>query len=544
MASLSTISIKRPVLAIVMNLVILLFGFIGFKSLGVREFPSVDPPIINVRSSYPGANADIIQSQITEPLEKALNGIQGIRTISSSSNQGTSNISVEFDLSANLESAANDVRDKVSQAARQLPKDLDGAPIVSKADANSDAIISMTVQSSTRNHMDLSDYAENVLGPKLQTITGVSSLQIWGQKKYAMRLWLEPSKLASYQLTAIDVSNALQAQNVELPSGKITGNETELTIKTIGRLSTPLEFNNMIIKSYPDGRDIRLKDIGEARLGPENEETILRESNIPMIALALVPQPGSNYIEIADEFYKRLEQIKKDVPKDITLNIALDNTLFIKNSISEVEETFIISLCLVVLIIFLFFRSWIVAFRPLIDIPVSLLGAFFVMYVMGYSINVLTLLAIVLATGLVVDDGIVVTENIYKKIEKGMAPKKAAIDGANEIFFAVISTSFTLAAVFMPVIFLEGFVGRLFREFGIVLASSVLISAFVSLSLTPMLNAYLTKKNNEHGWLYRVTEPFFEKMESGYKNSLTAFLKVRWWAFVIIAAAIGIVWIF
>ena len=326
----------------------------------------------------------------------------------------------------------------------------------------------MTVQSSTRNHMDLSDYAENVLGPKLQTITGVSSLQIWGQKKYAMRLWLEPSKLASYQLTAIDVSNALQAQNVELPSGKITGNETELTIKTIGRLSTPLEFNNMIIKSYPDGRDIRLKDIGEARLGPENEETILRESNIPMIALALVPQPGSNYIEIADEFYKRLEQIKKDVPKDITLNIALDNTLFIKNSISEVEETFIISLCLVVLIIFLFFRSWIVAFRPLIDIPVSLLGAFFVMYVMGYSINVLTLLAIVLATGLVVDDGIVVTENIYKKIEKGMAPKKAAIDGANEIFFAVISTSFTLAAVFMPVIFLEGFVGRLFREFGIV----------------------------------------------------------------------------
>ena len=544
MASLSTISINRPVLAIVMNLIILLFGFIGFKSLGVREFPSVDPPIINVRSSYPGANADIIQSQITEPLEKALNGIQGIRTISSSSNQGTSNISVEFDLSADLESAANDVRDKVSQAARQLPKDLDGAPIVSKADANSDAIISMTVQSSTRNHMDLSDFAENVLGPRLQTITGVSSLQIWGQKKYAMRLWLEPSKLASYQLTAIDVSNALQAQNVELPSGKITGNETELTIKTIGRLSTPLEFNNMIIKSYPDGRDIRLKDIGEARLGPENEETILRESNIPMIALALVPQPGSNYIEIADEFYKRLEQIKKDVPKDITLNIALDNTLFIKNSISEVEETFIISLCLVVLIIFLFFRSWIVAFRPLIDIPVSLLGAFFVMYVMGYSINVLTLLAIVLATGLVVDDGIVVTENIYKKIEKGMAPKKAAIDGANEIFFAVISTSFTLAAVFMPVIFLEGFVGRLFREFGIVLASSVLISAFVSLSLTPMLNAYLTKKNNEHGWLYRVTEPFFEKMESGYKNSLTAFLKVRWWAFVIIAAAIGIVWIF
>lgn len=544
MASLSTISVNRPVLAIVMNLIILLFGLIGFRSLGVREFPSIDPPIINVRSSYPGANADIIQSQITEPLEKALNGIQGIRNITSSSNQGTSNITVEFDLSADLESAANDVRDKVSQAARQLPKDLDGAPIVSKADANSDAIISMTVQSSTRNHMQLSDFAENVLGPRLQTIPGVSSLQIWGQKKYAMRLWLDPVRLSSYQLTAIDVSNALQLQNVELPSGKLAGNETELTIKTVGRLTTPEEFNNMIIKSYPDGRDIRLKDIGEARLGVENEETILREKNIPMIALALVPQPGSNYIAIADEFYKRLEQIKKEVPKDISLNIALDNTKFIKKSIAEVEETFLIALALVVIIIFLFFRSWIVAVRPLIDIPVSLLGSFFVMYMMDYSINVLTLLAIVLATGLVVDDGIVVTENIFKKIERGMNPKKAAIEGSNEIFFAVISTSITLAAVFMPVIFLEGFVGRLFREFGIVLASSVLISAFVSLTLTPMLNAYLTKKSNEHGWFYRVTEPFFEKMESGYRSALESFLKVRWWAFVIIALSLGMIYFF
>lgn len=544
MASLSTISVNRPVLAIVMNLIILLFGLIGFKTLGIREFPAVDPPIINVRTNYPGANAEIIESQITEPLEKAINGIQGIRNITSASNQGSSNITVEFDLSSDLESAANDVRDKVSQAVRQLPKDLDGVPIVSKADANSDAIISMTVQSNTRNHMELSDFAENVLGPRLQTIPGVSTLQIWGQKKYAMRLWLDPVKLSSYQLTAIDVSNALQKQNVELPSGKISGDETELTIKTVGRLTTPEEFNNMIIKSYSDGRDIKLKDIGEAILGVENEETILREKNIPMIALALVPQPGSNYVAIADEFYKRLEQIKKDVPKDITLNIAMDNTKFINQSIAEVEETFLIALSLVVLIIFLFFRSWIVAVRPLIDIPVSLLGSFFVMYLLGYSINVLTLLAIVLATGLVVDDGIVVTENIYKKIEKGMNPKRAAIEGANEIFFAVISTSFTLAAVFMPVIFLQGFVGRLFREFGIVLASSVLISAFVSLTLTPMLNAYLTRKSSEQGWFYRVTEPFFQKMESGYKNALSSFLKVRWWVFVIILVATGMIYFF
>ena len=544
MASLSTISVNRPVLAIVMNLIILLFGLIGFKTLGVREFPAVDPPIINVRTNYPGANADIIESQITEPLEKAINGIQGIRTITSASNQGSSNITVEFDLSSDLESAANDVRDKVSQAIRQLPKDLDGVPIVSKADANSDAIISMTVQSNTRNHMELSDFAENVLGPRLQTIPGVSSLQIWGQKKYAMRLWLDPVKLSSFHLTAIDVTNALQKQNVELPSGKISGDETELTIKTIGRLSTPEEFNNMIIKSFPDGRDIKLKEIGEAMLGVENEETILREKNIPMIALALVPQPGSNYVAIADEFYKRLDQIKKDVPKEISLNIAMDNTRFIKQSIVEVEETFLIALSLVVLIIFLFFRSWIVAVRPLIDIPVSLIGSFFVMYLMGYSINVLTLLAIVLATGLVVDDGIVVTENIYKKIERGMNPKRAAIEGSNEIFFAVISTSLTLAAVFMPVVFLQGFVGRLFREFGIVLASSVLISAFVSLTLTPMLNAYLTKKSNEHGWFYRITEPFFQKMESGYKNALESFLKVRWWSFVIILGAIGMIYFY
>lgn len=544
MASLSTISINRPVLAIVMNLVILLFGFIGFRSLGVREFPSIDPPIINVRTSYPGANADIIESQITEPLEKAINGVQGIRAITSSSNTGNSNISVEFELGSDLESAANDVRDKVSQAVRQLPKDLDGIPVVSKADANSDAIISMTVQSNTRNHMELSDYAENVLGPRLQTIPGVSTLQIWGNKKYAMRLWLDPAKMAAFQLTPIDVRIALEAQNVELPSGKIAGDDTELTIKTIGRLTTTEEFNNMVIKSYQDGRDIRLKDIGKAMLGPENEETILREKNIPMIALAIVPQPGSNYLDIADEFYRRLDVIKKDVPGDIKLGIALDNTLYIKKSILEVEETFLIALTLVVLVIFLFFRSWIVAIRPLIDIPVSLLGAFFVMYIMGYSINVLTLLAIVLATSLVVDDGIVVTENIYKKIEKGMKPKQAAIEGSNEIFFAVISTSVTLAAVFMPVIFLQGFVGRLFREFGIVLASSVLISAFVSLTLTPMLNAYLVKKNNEHGWFYRVTEPFFVWMETTYRNVLKSFLKVRWWAFVIVLASLGMIYVF
>ena len=544
MASLSTISVKRPVLAIVMNLVILIFGYIGFKALGVREFPSIDPPVINVRTNYPGANAEIIETQITEPLEKAINGIAGINNISSSSNLGSSNITIEFDLSSNLEEAANDVRDKVAQAVRSLPRDLDGLPVVSKADANSDAIISMTVQSNIRNHLQLSDYAENVLSPRLQTIPGVSTVQIWGQKKYAMRIWMDPQKLAAYGLTALDVRNALNRENVELPSGKIAGNETELTIKTMGRISSEPEFNDLILKSTSDGRKIRLKDVGYAVLGPENEETILRANNIPMIALAVVPQPGTNYLDISDEFYRRLEQIKKEVPDDIQLNIALDTTDFIKNSIYEVKETFVIALSLVILIIFLFFRNWTIAFRPLIDIPVSLLGAFFVMYAMGYTINVLTLLAIVLATGLVVDDGIVVTENIFKKIEKGIPPRKAAIEGANEIFFAVISTSITLAAVFMPVIFLEGFVGALFREFGIVLASAVLISSFVSLTLTPMLNAYLTKTSNTDSWFYRVTEPFFVKIDNIYRGSLEDFLKRSWLAFPIIGVCFAMMYYF
>lgn len=540
--NISSLSINRPVLAIVMSVIIVLFGSIGYKFLGVREYPSIDPPIITVRTNYAGANADVIESQITEPLEKVINGIEGVRCISSSSNQGSSTITVEFNLDANMEAAANDVRDKVSQSVRQLPADIDGLPTVTKSDANSDAILSMTIQSDTKNHLDLSAYAENVIAERLQTIPGVSTVQIWGQKRYAMRLWINSDKMAAYGLTALDIKQALDKQNVELPSGKIAGNTTELAVKTVGKFSTEKEFNDMIIRS--DGeRVIRFKDIGTAALGPENEETILRQSGVPMIGLGVVPQPGANYIAIADEFYKRLEQIKKDLPKDFKLDIALDNTKFVKRSILEVKETLIIAIILVVLIIYLFFRDWVVAFRPLIDIPVSLIGAFFIMYMMDYSINVLTLLAIVLATGLVVDDGIVVTENIYKKIEDGMDPIEAAHKGSKEIFFAVVSTSITLAAVFMPVIFLQGFVGRLFREFGVVIAGAVLISAFVSLTLTPMLNAYLVRKNHKKSRFYEMTEPFFVSLTNGYHKSLERFMKNRWLAFAIIIASVGLVFI-
>lgn len=542
--NLSTLSIKRPVLTIVMNITIILFGIIGYTFLGIREFPSIDPAQVSVRTNYAGANADIIESQITEPLEKSINSIDGIRNITSSSIQGSSRINIEFNLDKNLEEAANDVRDKVSQAVRSLPDDIDAPPVVSKADADAQRILSMTVQSDTKNILELSDYAENVIAQRIETIQGVSSVQIWGQRKYAMRLWIDPIKLASYGATVGDVRTALLAQNVELPSGKLTGNNTELTVKTIGNLSTEEGFDNIIILA--DGEKVvRFSDVGKATLEGENMETKMSDSGQPMVAVAVIPQPGTNYLDIADAFYKEYEQLKKDLPEGFKLNVVIDDTVFVKKAVTEVAETLLISIILVVLVIFLFFRNWSMALRPLIDIPVSLIATFFIMWALGYSINVLTLLAIVLATGLVVDDGIVVTENIYKKVEEGMSPIEAAIKGSNEIFFAVISISVTLAAVFLPVIFLEGFVGRLFREFGVVLAAAVLVSAFVSLTLTPMLNAYLMKGGKQkHTKFYNLTEPYFIQMNKSYASSLSSFMKRKWLSFPILLACIGMIGLF
>jgi multidrug efflux pump len=537
--SLPSLSLKRPVLAVVMSILIILFGVIGYTFLGVRDYPAIDPPVISVATNYTGANADVIESQVTEPLEKAINGVAGIRSISSTSAEGISNISVEFNLNSDLETAANDVRDKVSQAARQLPPDLDAPPVVTKADANASAILAMTVQSNTRNILQVDDYAENVLVEKLQTIPGVSSIQVWGQKLYSMRLWLDPDKMAAYGMTPQDIQNALNRENVELPSGQITGNETALTVRTMGRLTTPDQFNNMIIKNV-GGRIIHFADIGNAELGAENEYTILKEKGTPMIGLALVPQPGANYVAISDEFYKRLAQIRKDVPRDIRLGIVFDNSTYIRQSVKEVEETLAIALSLVVLIIYLFFRDWLIAIRPLLDIPVSLIGAFFIMYIFGFTINILTLLGIVLATGLVVDDGIVVTENIFKKLEAGMPRMRAAREGSEQVFFAVIATSITLAFVFLPIVFMQGFVGRLFREFGIVIAGAVLISAFVSLTLTPVLNLKFSRAHHSRSRFYNMTEPFFTWMEDGYKSSLKNFMGRRWLAVLIIVICLGV----
>jgi multidrug efflux pump len=531
--NISELSLKRPVLAIVMNIIIVIFGIIGYTFLGVRDYPAIDPPNISVRTSYSGASADIIESQITEPLEKSINGIAGIKSISSSSSQGTSSINIEFELGVDLEAAANDVRDKVSQATRQLPPDLDSPPEVSKADASSDYIISLSVQSSSRNQLELTEYANNFLVEQFQTIPGVSSIRILGEKKYAMRIWIDPNKLSAHGLTPLDIQEALRKQNVEMPAGKISGSSTELSLRTFGKLYTAEEFNALPI-TLSSGNTIYLRDVANAVLGPENEETVLKGRLIPMINVAIIPLPGSNYVEIADEFYKRLERIKGEVPQDIVLNISTDQTKFIKQSILEVKETLIISFVLVVLIVYLFFRDFLIAIRPLIDIPVSLIATFFIMYLCDFSINVLTMLGIVLATGLVVDDGIVVTENIYKKLEGGMSKYKAAREGSKEVFFAVIATSITLAVVFLPIIFLQGFVGRLFREFGFVVAGAVLISCFVSLTLTPVLSVKLTRDHKKKSRFYHFTEPFFTGMEEGYRRWLTQFMEMRWVAFVII----------
>ncbi len=539
--SLSSVSIKRPVLATVFSLVILLFGAIGLTRLGVREFPSVDPPIISVSTSYPGANSDVIETQITEPLEQSINGIPGIRTLTSSSSQGRSRISVEFELSVDMETAANDVRDKVSQAQRYLPRDCD-PPTVSKADADANPIMMIAVQSTQRSLLELSEIAELTFKEQLQTISGVSAVMIWGEKRYAMRIWLDPQKLAGYQMTPLDVRNAILRENVELPAGSIEGNTTELTIRALGLMTTPQEFNSLILRQTGD-QIVRVSDIGRAELGPEDLRGILRMNDIPTVATVIVPQPGANHIEIVDEVYERLEYIKKDLPDDIEYQVGFDNTKYIRSSITEVQRTIYLAFFLVVLIIFIFLRDWRTTVIPIIVIPVSLVGSFFVMFIFGFTINVLTLLAVVLSIGLVVDDAIVMMENIYVKIEQGLSPVEAGLKGANEIFFAIISTTITVVAVFIPIVFLEGMTGRLFREFSIVIAGAVIISSFVALSLTPMLSTKLLKTRHKRSRAYMFTEQFFVSLNKRYRNSLDVFLRRRFLAIAILLSAFLLIFV-
>ena len=541
--NISELSIRRPVLATVLTIIILLFGLIGYTTLGVREYPSVDNPIISVTCSYSGANADIIESQITEPLEQNINGIPGIRSLSSVSQQGQCRITVEFELSVDLETAANDVRDKVSRAQRYLPRDCD-PPTVSKADADASPILMVAIQSNTRSLLELSEIADLTVKEQLQTISDVSSVSIWGEKRYSMRLWLDPTKMAGYGITPVDIKNAIDNENVELPSGSIEGNTMELTLRTMGQMHTATEFNNVVIKEV-NGQVIRLSDIGYAELGAADIKSYMKMNGVPMVGVVVIPQPGANHIEIADAVYERMEQMKKDLPEDVSFSYGFDNTKFIRASIAEVESTVYEAFILVIIIIFLFLRDWRVTLIPCIVIPVSLIGAFFVMYVAGFSINVLTMLAVVLSVGLVVDDAIVMTENIYIRIERGMKPFDAGIEGAKEIFFAVISTTITLVAVFLPIVFMEGTSGRLFREFSFVVAGSVLISSFAALTFTPMLATKMLVHREKQSWFYRKTEPFFEGMNRIYSRSLNAFLKKRFIAIpvsIITLILIGVLW--
>ncbi len=540
--SLTSLSIRRPVLASVMSIVIVLFGVISFFMLGVREYPAVDPPVVTVRTDYVGASADVVESQITEPLEESLNAVSGIRTLSSVSREGASTITIEFNVDMDLEAAANDVRDRVSRAQRMLPADAE-PPTVTKADADATPIIFLNVNSDQRDLLDLTSIAENIFKERLQTIEGVSEIRIWGSRQYAMRLWMDPLRLAAYQLTPLDVLNALNRENVELPSGRIEGFTTELTVRTMGRMTTPEEFNNLII-SETGGNVVRFRDIGRAELGAQNERTVLKRNGIPMVGVVAIPQPGSNQLAIAEEFFERVERIKADLPEDVVIATGFDTTEYIRDSISEVQQTIFIAFGLVILIIFLFLRDWRTTLIPIITIPIALIGTFFVMYLAGFSINVLTLLAIVLSIGLVVDDAIVVLENIYAKLEMGLPIIEAGILGSKEIFFAIIATSLALVSVFMPILFLGGNTGRLFREFGVVIAGAVAISSFVALTLTPMLSTKILNKEQKKNKFYNLTEPFYVWLNNKYKSSLNTFLEKRWLAFVIIAFSAGIgLWI-
>lgn len=535
--NISELSIRRPVLATVMTVIILLFGMIGYFYIGVREYPSVDNPIISVSCSYAGANADVIENQITEPLEQNINGIPGIRSLTSVSQQGQSRITVEFELSVDLETAANDVRDKVSRAQRYLPRDCD-PPTVSKADADASPILMVALQSEKRSLLELSEIADLTVKEQLQTISDVSSVSIWGEKKYSMRLWLDPIKMAGYGITPMDVKNAVDNENVELPSGSIEGNTIELNIRTMGLMNTAKMFDDLIVK-HEGNQIIRFSDIGRAELGAADIKSYMKMNGVPMVGVVVVPQPGANHINIADAVYERMEQMKKDLPDDVHYSYGFDNTKFIRASINEVKQTVYEAFVLVIIIIFLFLRDWRVTLVPCIVIPVSLVGSFFIMYLFGFSINVLTMLAVVLAVGLVVDDAIVMTENIYIRIEQGMNPKKAGIEGAKEIFFAVISTTVTLVAVFFPIVFMEGTTGRLFREFSMVVSGAVVISSFAALTFTPMLATKLLKQQKKKNAFYRITEPFFVGMNNMYSRSLQVVLRHRIWTLPVIVLMLG-----
>lgn len=531
--SVANLSVRRPVLMTVMALVILLLGAFGMSNLGIREYPNVDYPLIQVRTSYPGANAAVVEAEVTEILESSINSAPGIKALTSTSSDGFSYISAEFETGMDLEAAANDIRDRVSRVRRRLPDDVD-EPTVNKSDSDSDPILMISLVSDKLDPMEVSEIARNHVKERLQTINGVSEVMIWGEKQPVVRLWIDPIRMQAMGVTGSEMSSALSRGNLELPSGSIEGSETTLSIRTLGRIPDPEAFGRIAVKTAADGTVIHVSDVATIHYEPMDTRKGFRRNGKNTITCALVAQPGSNHVNIADEFYKRVEDIRRELPEGVEMLYGRDTSINIRASIKEVVETIFVAFLLVIAIIFAFLRQGRTTIIPMVVVPVAVIGSFFVLYLCGFSINVLTLLAMVLAIGLVVDDAIVIVENIYDKIEKGMTPKQAAVAGTNEIFFAVIATSVVLMSVFVPVLALGGTTGLLFREFVAVMIGTVFLSTLCALTLSPMLCSKFLRRQKK-GRFYNFTEPFFNGLNKIYAVLLGGFLKLRFLLFPIVA---------
>ena len=523
---ISDMSIRRPVLASMLSLALVLFGVIGYTQLAVREFPDVDAPIVSVTTVLPGANPQVVESAVTDILEEELSTVEGLRTLTSSSGEGVSNITLEFNLERGVEAAAQDTRDKVARIRERLPEDVE-EPVVAKQDADAQPFFWLALSGENYDLLQLSDIGDRLVKSRLQTLPGVGQARIFGERRFSMRVWLSSSELSARGLTVQDVQQAIRSRNVEVPAGRIESERREFTVRSLGELKTPEEFGNLVV-SNTGGILVKLKDLGRVALGPEDERSALRFKGIQSIAIGVVRQSKSNIISVSDAISAELPRIQASLPPGVTLNIGFDQSIFVKRSIKEAEETLLIAALLVVAIIFIFLRNLRATIIPGLAIPTSIVAAFAIMYFMGFSINNFTLLALTLAIGIVVDDAIIVLENAYRHQEElHESPEEAAINGTREIAFAVLSTTIALVAVFTPLAFLKGSTGRLFNEFGIAVAGSVIISGFVALTLTPMLCAKILRVPQRHGPFYRILENGFNSLASGYARSLAFALRHR-----------------
>jgi len=532
---LSDVSIKRPVLATVFSLILVIFGFFAYKTLTVREYPDIDPPILSVSTDYEGASAQIIETQVTQIIEDAVAGIEGIKSVTSSSSEGSSRVTIEFHLDRDIEAAANDVRDRVARYIRRLPDDAD-APRIAKTDTDARPIMWLSLTSDRMGPLDLTDYAERYLVDRLSIVPGVASVRIGGDRRYAMRIWLDRRKLAARKLTAQDVEDAIRNQNVELPSGRIESKQREFSVRTEAGLRTEDEFRNIVIREI-DGYLVRLGDVASVELGAENERTAVMTNGRNAVGMGIIRQSKSNTLEVANGVKDEIDKLQQGLPEGMGLDLSYDQSVFIAQSIKEVFVALAISMALVVAVIFIFLRTLRATLIPAVAIPVSIIASFSVLAVLGYSINILTLLALVLAIGLVVDDAIVVLENIHRRIEEGEPPLLAALRGARQIGFAVIATTVVLVAVFLPISFLQGDTGRLFREFGVAVAAAVIFSSFVALSLTPMMCSKLLRPLRDEGAFYKATEFAFSALNNGYRAALSRTLRAP---VLVIAGAVAV----